>query len=59
MRRSRISFSLFVKVALLTLQIKACAKGRIAKCRIIDVLSHHEHCLSDVTVEDSLCLSDL
>ena len=25
--------------------IKACAKGRIAKCRVIDVLSHHEHCL--------------
>lgn len=25
--------------------INACAKGRIAKCRIIDVLSHHEHCL--------------
>jgi Cu(I)-responsive transcriptional regulator len=24
--------------------IKACAKGRIAKCRVIDVLSHHEHC---------------
>jgi Cu(I)-responsive transcriptional regulator len=27
--------------------IKACSKGRIAKCRIIDVLSHHEHCLHD------------
>ena len=27
--------------------IKACAKGRIAKCRIIDVLSHHEHCIHD------------
>lgn len=25
--------------------IKACANGRIAKCRIIDTLSHHEHCL--------------
>jgi len=25
--------------------IKSCAKGRIAKCRIIDTLSHHEHCL--------------
>lgn len=25
--------------------IKACAKGRIAKCRVIDALSHHEHCL--------------
>ncbi|MFA5957039.1 helix-turn-helix domain-containing protein [Hyphomicrobium sp.] len=25
--------------------IKACTKGRIAKCRIIDTLSHHEHCL--------------
>ena len=25
--------------------IKTCAKGRIAKCRIIDTLSHHEHCL--------------
>ena len=25
--------------------VKACAKGRIAKCRIIDTLSHHEHCL--------------
>jgi DNA-binding transcriptional MerR regulator len=25
--------------------IKACARGRIAKCRVIDVLSHHEHCL--------------
>jgi Cu(I)-responsive transcriptional regulator len=25
--------------------LKACAKGRIAKCRVIDVLSHHEHCL--------------
>jgi DNA-binding transcriptional MerR regulator len=27
--------------------IRACNKGRIAKCRIIDVLSHHEHCLND------------
>jgi DNA-binding transcriptional MerR regulator len=27
--------------------ISACAKGRIAKCRVIDVLSHHEHCLHD------------
>lgn len=27
--------------------IKACSKGRIAKCRIIDVLSHHEHCMHD------------
>jgi DNA-binding transcriptional MerR regulator len=27
--------------------IKACAKGKIAKCRVIDVLSHHEHCLHD------------
>jgi DNA-binding transcriptional MerR regulator len=27
--------------------IRACAKGRIAKCRVIDVLSHHEHCLHD------------
>ena len=27
--------------------IKACGKGRIAQCRIIDVLSHHEHCLHD------------
>jgi Cu(I)-responsive transcriptional regulator len=26
--------------------IKACAKGRIAQCRIIDALSHHEHCLN-------------
>lgn len=26
--------------------IRSCAKGRIAECRIIDVLSHHEHCLS-------------
>jgi DNA-binding transcriptional MerR regulator len=25
--------------------IKSCAKGRIAKCRVIDVLSHHKHCL--------------
>ncbi len=25
--------------------IEACAKGRIARCRVIDVLSHHEHCL--------------
>jgi Cu(I)-responsive transcriptional regulator len=25
--------------------IKTCAKGRIAKCNIIDTLSHHEHCL--------------
>lgn len=25
--------------------LKACAKGRIAKCQVIDVLSHHEHCL--------------
>jgi DNA-binding transcriptional MerR regulator len=25
--------------------LKACAKGRIAKCRVIEVLSHHEHCL--------------
>jgi DNA-binding transcriptional MerR regulator len=22
-----------------------CAQGRIAECRVIDVLSHHEHCL--------------
>lgn len=27
--------------------IKSCARGRIAKCRIIDVLSHHEHCTGD------------
>ncbi len=27
--------------------IAACAKGRIAKCRIIDTLSHHEHWLHD------------
>ena len=27
--------------------IKACGKGRIAQCRIIDVLSHHDHCLHD------------
>ena len=27
--------------------LKVCAKGRIAKCRVIDVLSHHEHCLDD------------
>lgn len=26
--------------------IRSCAKGRIAECRIIDVLSHHERCLS-------------
>lgn len=25
--------------------IKSCAKGHIAKCRIIDTLSHHEHCM--------------
>lgn len=25
--------------------LKACVKGRIAKCRVIDVLSHQEHCL--------------
>jgi DNA-binding transcriptional MerR regulator len=25
--------------------IETCAKGRIARCRIIDALSHHEHCL--------------
>ena len=25
--------------------INACSRGRIAKCRVIDVLSHHEHCL--------------
>jgi len=25
--------------------IGECAQGRIAECRIIDVLSHHEHCL--------------
>jgi uncharacterized protein (UPF0335 family) len=28
--------------------IKSCAKGRIAKCRVIDVLSHHEHCLHEM-----------
>jgi DNA-binding transcriptional MerR regulator len=28
-------------------RIKVCAKGRIAKCRVIDVLSHHEHCLHE------------
>jgi DNA-binding transcriptional MerR regulator len=27
--------------------ITACAKGKIAKCRVIDVLSHHEHCLHE------------
>jgi DNA-binding transcriptional MerR regulator len=27
--------------------IKACEKGKIAKCRVIDVLSHHEHCLHE------------
>ena len=27
--------------------IKACARGKIAKCRVIDVLSHHEHCLHE------------
>jgi DNA-binding transcriptional MerR regulator len=27
--------------------IRACAKGRIARCRVIDVLSHHEHCLHE------------
>ena len=27
--------------------IRACTKGRIAKCCIIEVLSHHEHCLHD------------
>jgi hypothetical protein len=27
--------------------IRSCARGRIAKCRIIDVLSHHEHCVND------------
>lgn len=25
--------------------IDECARGRIAECRVIDVLSHHEHCL--------------
>lgn len=24
--------------------IRSCAKGRISKCRILDTLSHHEHC---------------
>lgn len=28
--------------------IKACAKGRIAQCRILDVLAHHEHCMHDM-----------
>jgi DNA-binding transcriptional MerR regulator len=27
--------------------IKACEKGKIARCRVIDVLSHHEHCLHE------------
>lgn len=27
--------------------IKACARGRIAQCRILDVLAHHEHCVHD------------
>jgi DNA-binding transcriptional MerR regulator len=27
--------------------IKACEKGKIAKCKVIDVLSHHEHCLHE------------
>jgi DNA-binding transcriptional MerR regulator len=26
--------------------IRSCAKGRISECRIIDVLSDHEHCVS-------------
>jgi DNA-binding transcriptional MerR regulator len=25
--------------------IRSCAKGRISECRIIDVLSNHEHCV--------------
>ena len=25
--------------------IDECARGRIAECRVIDVLSHHDHCL--------------
>jgi DNA-binding transcriptional MerR regulator len=25
--------------------IVECAQGRIAECRVIDVLTHHEHCL--------------
>ncbi len=25
-----------------------CAQGRICDCRVIDVLSHHEHCLNEV-----------
>ncbi len=27
--------------------IKQCAKGRIAHCRVIEVLSDHEHCVHD------------
>jgi DNA-binding transcriptional MerR regulator len=27
--------------------IGECAKGRVADCRIIDVLAHHGHCLPD------------
>jgi DNA-binding transcriptional MerR regulator len=27
--------------------IRACEKGKIAKCKVIDVLSHHEHCLHE------------
>ena len=26
--------------------IRSCAKGRISECRIVDVLSQHEHCIS-------------
>lgn len=26
---------------------KSSAKGRISNCRIIDVLSHHEHCIHE------------
>ena len=38
--------------------IKSCAKGRIAKCRVIDVLSHHEHCLHERHAPHSLLQSD-
>jgi DNA-binding transcriptional MerR regulator len=43
---SRIERLLALKVEVENM-IKACAKGRVAKCRVIDVLSHHEHCMHE------------
>ena len=48
--RRRVPQVIVSRIALKTeveSMINACAKGKIAKCKVIDVLSHHGHCLHD------------